>query len=545
LGALGLSALAALAGCGGGGSRSSAGTSTEGGGTQQTFGPMITRAVGTAQAPVSASSSNATVTGIAGAAFDLVTQVDTSPNSLDDTKIAFTSNRTGNNEIFTIKPDGTGLKNLTNNNASDDRPSWSPDGTKIAFNSNRSGNQEIFVMNADGTGAVNRTNNAAGDVDPAWSPDGTKIAFLTNRDGNSEIYTMNPDGTGVKRLTNNAASDTQPAWSPDGKLIAFVSDRDGNEEIYTMNAADGSNPTRLTNNTDSDSAPAWSPDGKLIAFTSDRAQVPGGQPGPTGIWTMNPDGSGVTLVSLPSLAGFSNNGSAAWSPDGSSLAFTSDRDGNTTIGLFVGVLLSGQLASQQVTFAGANPSWSGYLARTPKKLVGSGGIMASAAAGFVFAQAGGAKQPRSHVSSVVTFDTSAPASRVNARIDALSGGSLSNFGTSNVVLSITDGDATLSNLRYMNSADGKVIQAVGTTAVPTAAGILVSFDGSDGSVATVVPYNATKAAGNAMKPTREGNVLVFRGSFPGVWTGQGENVAPGGAHLVKLDAKTGQLIQAQ
>src|SRR5262249_10855343 len=152
---------------------------------------------------------------------------------------------------------------------------------------------------------------------------------------------------------------------------------------------------------------------------------------------------------------------------------------------------------------------------------------------------------RNQVSSVVTFDTSAPANRVNARIDALGGGTLANFGTSNVVLSITDGDANLGNLRYMNSVDGKVIQAVGTTAVPSAAGILVSFDGSDSSVATVVPYNATKAAGNAMKPVREGDALVFWGSFPGVWTGTGENLAPSGAHLVKLDAKTGQLIEAQ
>jgi hypothetical protein len=129
---------------------------------------------------------------------------------------------------------------------------------------------------------------------------------------------------------------------------------------------------------------------------------------------------------------------------------------------------------------------------------------------------------------------------VNARFDKLS-----DVNTAAAVFSVTDGDGTLNNLRYINSVDGKVIQAVGTSAVPSAAGILVSFDGSDGSVATVFPYNATKAAGASMKPVKEGDALVFRGEFAGVWNGKGENAAPSGAHLVRIDAKTGRLIEAR
>jgi hypothetical protein len=184
-------------------------------------------------------------------------------------------------------------------------------------------------------------------------------------------------------------------------------------------------------------------------------------------------------------------------------------------------------------------AWSGYLPRTPKKLVGTGGIMASAASGFLFSQASG-NGTRSKVASVVTFDTAA-ANRVNARVDTLSA-----INTAAAVFTITAGDATLTNLRYMNTVDNKVIPVVGTSAVPSAAGILVSFDGSDGSVATVVPYNATKAAGGtAMKPERQGDTLVFRGEFASAWNAKGENVAPSGAHLVKIDAKTGRLIEAQ
>jgi Tol biopolymer transport system component len=69
-------------------------------------------------------------------------------------------------------------------------------------------------MNADGSGLKRLTNNDASDRQPAWSPDGTKIAFNSERDGNREIYVMNADGSGLTRLTNNDASDWDPAWSP-------------------------------------------------------------------------------------------------------------------------------------------------------------------------------------------------------------------------------------------------------------------------------------------------------------------------------------------
>ena len=106
---------------------------------------------------------------------------------------------------------------------------------------------------------------------------------------------MNPDGSGQTRITDDTHSDGEPAWSPDGRKIAFVSDRDGGVgpnqlagEIYTMNA-DGSAQTRLTNNPALDFAPAWSPDGTKIAFTTDRD-------GSYQIYTMNADGSQQTRV---------------------------------------------------------------------------------------------------------------------------------------------------------------------------------------------------------------------------------------------------------
>src|SRR5438105_1146558 len=72
---------------------------------------------------------------------------------------------------------------------------------KIAFTSNRDGNDEIYVMNTDGTGVTRLTNDPASDSQPAWSPDGSRIAFTSTRVGNFDIYVMNADGTNVTRLT--------------------------------------------------------------------------------------------------------------------------------------------------------------------------------------------------------------------------------------------------------------------------------------------------------------------------------------------------------
>src|SRR5665647_2641198 len=74
---------------------------------------------------------------------------------------------------------------------------------KIAFTSDRNGNKEIYIMNADGTDQVNLTNNPKYDWFPTFSPDGSKIVFLSDRDGIGEIYIVNADGTNQVNLTNS------------------------------------------------------------------------------------------------------------------------------------------------------------------------------------------------------------------------------------------------------------------------------------------------------------------------------------------------------
>ena len=234
-------------------------------------------------------------------------------------RIAFSSNKDGNHEIYAMNADGSGVVRLTFDSGEDYYPSWSPDGRRIAFASDRDGNGEIYAMNADGSGVARLTKNRASDWTPSWSPDGGRIAFVSHRAGNWEIYAMNVDGSGVARLTNNSANDIFPSWSPNGRRVAFMSDMDGNNEIHAMNA-NGSVAARLTNNPADDRAPSWSPDGRRIAFSSHRD-------GNSEIYAMNADGSDAANLTNNAA----NDWGASWSPDGRRIAFVSDRDGNDEI----------------------------------------------------------------------------------------------------------------------------------------------------------------------------------------------------------------------
>ena len=201
--------------------------------------------------------------------------------SPDGTRIAWASAGVGqaDSDIYVMASDGADQRQLTTGESQDAFPSWSPDGIRIAYHAGETGfvpsprnrTARIYLIEADGSSRARLTDNDAAETTPSWSPDGARIAFASNLFGGWDIHVIDIDGTDQERLTTSAADDLLPAWSPDGSRIAFVSNRDGSSEIYVVRL-DGSQPERLT--TDSRvneiSGVSWSPDGLSIAFAATR-----------------------------------------------------------------------------------------------------------------------------------------------------------------------------------------------------------------------------------------------------------------------------------
>jgi dipeptidyl aminopeptidase/acylaminoacyl peptidase len=232
--------------------------------------------------------------------------------SPDGTRIAFTTNRDGDADIYTSAPDGSGGRNLTFSYSWDTDPAWSPDGKRIAFVTYRNEGAGIYVMDADGSNQHLLVGDTGSPHHPTWSPDGTKIAYqsyyfdyetFTSKVG---LWVANADGTNAHQLTDNY-SDNDPAWSPDGKEIAFDGNRDdlNSTDVYVMNA-DGSGVKRLTTDVAPDSHPAWSPDGQWIVFQSERVSKRSPQ-----IFVMRRDGTDVRQLTTGR-----GNTSPSWQPLG-------------------------------------------------------------------------------------------------------------------------------------------------------------------------------------------------------------------------------------
>jgi TolB protein len=150
-------------------------------------------------------------------------------------------------------------------------PAWSGDGTKIAFSSARSGDPEIWIADANGGNLRKLTAFRGPDVGPTWNPrTNAQIAWESGRTGLPQIYVMDQDGANIQRLTDGGYA-ISPSWSPDGGMLTFSWNRKygpgapGGQDIYIMDIA-SKRWMQLTHDSGSNDFPSWSPDGRHIVF---------------------------------------------------------------------------------------------------------------------------------------------------------------------------------------------------------------------------------------------------------------------------------------
>ncbi len=250
--------------------------------------------------------------------------------SPDGTKFVFGSIVDRSNaEIFVHDIENEKSVNVTNNAAFDADPTFSPDGRQILFVSSRDGNTEAYVMNSDGSGVKRLTDNPAVDAFPVFSPDGTQVVFDSNREGeNVDIYIKNiNDDSPPMKLTSLASNEEHRSncWSPDGTRMVITSDASGKNNIYVINT-EQIEPELILSDPDAElQYPSLSRDGTKLAYqaqSDDKSlmirlfDVSAGTS--KTIFRTAPDNANLALTPV-------------FSPNGREIAFANKVDGNTDV----------------------------------------------------------------------------------------------------------------------------------------------------------------------------------------------------------------------
>jgi len=239
-------------------------------------------------------------------------------------------------EIFSMNPDGSDRRNISNSEGVD--WAYAASGDRILFVSDRDSTSRfyfLYEMDAFGQDVRRITDFRVPDAWVSSRNDGRELLVVQGPSYfDTEIWLIDRSGTKLRQLTSNDARDTDPVFSPDGRRVAFRSarglgDPKAHEELWIMNA-DGSDTRRLSFYPEGETPPSrslykagppvWSPDGRLISFISHRN-------GRYNIYKVRPDGSGFGRLTENDMP----EGYHSWSPDGTRIAFDSDREGQYDI----------------------------------------------------------------------------------------------------------------------------------------------------------------------------------------------------------------------
>ncbi len=204
-------------------------------------------------------------------------------------------------------------------------------GSQVAYVAKTKGGKAVMVLDLDGRHRQRVSRGDSLNLLPSWSPAGGALLYTSYANGNPDLV-LHALGSGEPvQLSANEGLNVGGAFAPNGSVVALTLSKDGNSEIYLISASDGRIVQRLTDNWATDTSPTWSPDGSRIAFVSDRSGSPQ-------IYVMNADGSGARRLTFRG----NYNTTPDWSPKGDKIAFTA-RDERYVFDIFVIDVASGAI----------------------------------------------------------------------------------------------------------------------------------------------------------------------------------------------------------
>jgi Tol biopolymer transport system component len=245
-------------------------------------------------------------------------------------RLAYAAETSAGLQLFTVRPDGSGVRQLTQVDGDAAHPDWSPDGRRLVFEFGGESHAGVFLINRDGSGLRDLTPTGF-QGNPAFTADGRHVVF-DSESGNVEI--IRTDGTRRRTLTHNpfpgVGYDTDANVSPDGRFISFVRIRVPEKEqaLFSIRV-DGSRLRQLTPySLDVGIKHDWAPDGSRIAIIANADHQPAGTS--ANVATVRPDGSGLRMLTHY-RGGEVNALTGSYSPDGCWIAYRLEDHGKYSL----------------------------------------------------------------------------------------------------------------------------------------------------------------------------------------------------------------------